>query len=87
MTLKIDVRTPNGKKDGAVELPAALFDVEPAARNLGGVEGVSHSVAAPCRTISHEDAGIAVIPADPRFGPNLTHVIAESVRGVAIHFL
>ena len=29
MTLKIDVRTPNGKKDGTVELPAALFDVEP----------------------------------------------------------
>ena len=29
MTLKIDVRTPNGKKDGTVELPADLFDVEP----------------------------------------------------------
>ncbi len=29
MTKKIDVRTPDGKKDGAVELPAALFDVEP----------------------------------------------------------
>src|SRR6478736_1112401 len=29
MTLKIDVHTPDGKKDGAVELPAALFDVEP----------------------------------------------------------
>ncbi len=29
MTLKIDVRTPDGKKDGTVELPAALFDVEP----------------------------------------------------------
>ena len=26
---KIDVRTPAGKKDGTVELPAALFDVEP----------------------------------------------------------
>jgi large subunit ribosomal protein L4 len=26
---KIDVRTPAGKKDGSVELPAALFDVEP----------------------------------------------------------
>jgi large subunit ribosomal protein L4 len=26
---KIDVRTPDGKKDGSVELPAALFDVEP----------------------------------------------------------
>jgi large subunit ribosomal protein L4 len=25
----IDVRTPDGKKDGSVELPAALFDVEP----------------------------------------------------------
>ncbi|WP_304114760.1 50S ribosomal protein L4 [Mycolicibacterium bacteremicum] len=29
MTLKIDVRTPDGKTDGSVELPAALFDVEP----------------------------------------------------------
>ncbi|MED5812756.1 50S ribosomal protein L4 [Mycolicibacterium sp. 050232] len=29
MTLKIDVKTPAGKKDGSVELPAALFDVEP----------------------------------------------------------
>ncbi len=29
MTLKIDVHTPGGKKDGSVELPAALFDVEP----------------------------------------------------------
>jgi large subunit ribosomal protein L4 len=29
VTLKIDVRTPGGKKDGSVELPAALFDVEP----------------------------------------------------------
>src|SRR6187397_1857946 len=28
-TLKIDVRTPDGKKDGSVELPAELFDVEP----------------------------------------------------------
>ena len=26
---KVDVRTPDGKKDGTVELPAALFDVEP----------------------------------------------------------
>ncbi|MGU3497858.1 50S ribosomal protein L4 [Mycobacterium sp. C31M] len=26
MTLKIDVHTPDGKKDGSVELPAALFD-------------------------------------------------------------
>src|SRR3954452_2673305 len=26
---KIDVRTPGGKKDGTVELPAALFDAEP----------------------------------------------------------
>ncbi|ORA33721.1 50S ribosomal protein L4 [Mycobacterium aquaticum] len=29
MTLKIDVKTPAGKTDGSVELPAALFDVEP----------------------------------------------------------
>jgi large subunit ribosomal protein L4 len=29
MTLKIDVQTPGGKKDGSVELPAELFDVEP----------------------------------------------------------
>ncbi len=29
MTLKIDVKTPAGKTDGTVELPAALFDVEP----------------------------------------------------------
>ena len=29
MTVKIDVRTPAGKKDGSVELPAELFDVEP----------------------------------------------------------
>ena len=28
MTVKIDVHTPGGKKDGTVELPAALFDVE-----------------------------------------------------------
>jgi large subunit ribosomal protein L4 len=28
-SLKIDVHTPAGKKDGTVELPAALFDVEP----------------------------------------------------------
>jgi large subunit ribosomal protein L4 len=28
-TTKIDVRTPDGKKDGSVELPAELFDVEP----------------------------------------------------------
>ena len=28
-TLKIDVHTPDGKKDGSVELPAELFDVEP----------------------------------------------------------
>ena len=28
-TLKIDVHTPAGKKDGSVELPAELFDVEP----------------------------------------------------------
>ncbi|MDR3660758.1 MAG: 50S ribosomal protein L4 [Mycobacterium sp.] len=28
-SLKIDVKTPDGKKDGSVELPAALFDVEP----------------------------------------------------------
>ena len=28
-TLKIDVHTPAGKTDGAVELPAELFDVEP----------------------------------------------------------
>ena len=27
-TLKIDVHTPGGKKDGSVELPAELFDVE-----------------------------------------------------------
>nr|WP_221218782.1 MULTISPECIES: 50S ribosomal protein L4 [unclassified Mycolicibacterium] len=27
--MKIDVRTPGGKKDGTVELPAALFDQEP----------------------------------------------------------
>lgn len=29
MSLKIDVHTPDGKKSGTVELPAALFDVEP----------------------------------------------------------
>jgi large subunit ribosomal protein L4 len=29
MTLKIDVKTPAGTTDGSVELPAALFDVEP----------------------------------------------------------
>ncbi|KRE25436.1 50S ribosomal protein L4 [Mycolicibacterium psychrotolerans] len=29
MTVKIDVLTPAGKKDGSVELPAELFDVEP----------------------------------------------------------
>ncbi|UXA18930.1 50S ribosomal protein L4 [Mycobacterium sp. SMC-4] len=29
MTLTIDVLTPAGKKDGSVELPAELFDVEP----------------------------------------------------------
>jgi large subunit ribosomal protein L4 len=29
VTLKIDVRTPDGKTDGSVELPAELFDVEP----------------------------------------------------------
>src|SRR3979490_3560361 len=28
-SLKIDVHTPAGKKDGSVELPAHLFDVEP----------------------------------------------------------
>jgi large subunit ribosomal protein L4 len=28
MAIKIDVRTPDGKKDGTVELPAALFDAE-----------------------------------------------------------
>ena len=28
-TKKIDVHTPDGKKDGSVELPAELFDVEP----------------------------------------------------------
>src|SRR6187397_3618770 len=28
-SLKIDVRTPDGKTDGSVELPAELFDVEP----------------------------------------------------------
>jgi large subunit ribosomal protein L4 len=28
-TKKIDVRTPDGKKNGSVELPAELFDVEP----------------------------------------------------------
>src|ERR1700760_4425072 len=28
-TLKIDVHTPGGENDGSVELPAALFDVEP----------------------------------------------------------
>ena len=28
-TVKIDVHTPGGKKDGSVELPAELFDVEP----------------------------------------------------------
>src|SRR5690349_11178591 len=28
-TSKIDVHTPAGKKDGSIELPAALFDVEP----------------------------------------------------------
>jgi large subunit ribosomal protein L4 len=28
-TKKVDVRTPDGKTDGSVELPAALFDVEP----------------------------------------------------------
>src|SRR5258708_36002143 len=27
-TLKIDVHAPDGKKDGSVELPAELFDVE-----------------------------------------------------------
>ena len=29
MALSIDVRTPDGKTDGKVELPEALFDVEP----------------------------------------------------------
>ncbi|CAA0117245.1 50S ribosomal protein L4 [Mycolicibacterium vanbaalenii] len=29
MTLKITVKTPDGKTDGSVELPAALFDIEP----------------------------------------------------------
>ena len=29
MALSIDVRTPDGKTDGSIELPAALFDVEP----------------------------------------------------------
>ena len=29
MALSVDVRTPDGKKDGSVELPAELFDVEP----------------------------------------------------------
>ncbi|WP_018601840.1 50S ribosomal protein L4 [Mycobacterium sp. 155] len=29
MTLKVDVKTPAGNTDGTVELPAALFDVEP----------------------------------------------------------
>ncbi|GAH46735.1 unnamed protein product [marine sediment metagenome] len=29
MALKIDVRTPDGKTSGSVELPAELFDVEP----------------------------------------------------------
>jgi large subunit ribosomal protein L4 len=29
MSLKIDVRTPDGKTSGSIELPAELFDVEP----------------------------------------------------------
>jgi len=29
VTLKIDVHTPDGKKNGSVELPAELFDAEP----------------------------------------------------------
>lgn len=29
MTLKIDVLTPGGKKDGSVDLPAELFDIKP----------------------------------------------------------
>src|SRR5689334_15338675 len=29
MTLNIDVQTPAGTKDGSIELPAELFDVEP----------------------------------------------------------
>lgn len=29
MTLKLEVRTPGGKTDGSIELPAELFDVEP----------------------------------------------------------
>ncbi|BBX18549.1 50S ribosomal protein L4 [Mycolicibacterium duvalii] len=29
MTLTLEVRTPGGKTDGSIELPAALFDVEP----------------------------------------------------------
>ncbi|AFM15756.1 LSU ribosomal protein L4P [Mycolicibacterium chubuense NBB4] len=29
MTLNLDVQTPGGKKDGSIELPAELFDVEP----------------------------------------------------------
>ncbi|WP_275572099.1 50S ribosomal protein L4 [Mycolicibacterium vanbaalenii] len=29
MTLKIEVKTPAGKTDGSIELPAELFDVEP----------------------------------------------------------
>ena len=29
MAKKIDVRTPDGKKSGSVELPAELFDVDP----------------------------------------------------------
>ncbi|WP_422749465.1 50S ribosomal protein L4 [Mycobacterium sp. WMMD1722] len=27
--VKVDVRTPDGKTDGSIELPAALFDIEP----------------------------------------------------------
>ena len=49
-TLKIDVHTPGGKKDGSVELPAELFDVEPnialmhqVVRRSGGGRQGTHS--------------------------------------------
>src|SRR3954453_16388105 len=49
-TLKIDVHTPIGEKDGSVELPAELFDVEP---NIALMHQVVRAQLNPARQGTH----------------------------------
>ena len=83
-SVKIDVHTPAGKKDGSVELPAELFDVEPNIALMHQVVTAQLAAARQGRTPPSRAATSAAV-AGNRTGRRAPVAPARVRRGPAVH--